>query len=210
MNTITDKLDVRGVASLTDEELVALLVEDEPMAHALLEQCGSLAAMAREDRARLRMIGGLGIQRARRLQAAIELGRRVVVSEQGEARSVISSSEDIVRRMRPQLEGLKHEECWAIYLTSSNRVIEQQRISQGGVHGTVVDHKLVVKRALELLASKFILVHNHPSEAAIPSEADRRLTRRLKEAAALFDIRLLDHLIIAREGDYSFKREGLL
>ena len=112
--------------------------------------------------------------------------------------------------MRPQLERLAYEECWAIYLTSSNRVIERQRISQGGVEGTVVDHRLVVKRALELLATKLILVHNHPSGAAEPSEQDRRLTRRIAEAAALFDIRLLDHLVIAREGDFSFRRAGLL
>ena len=73
-----------------------------------------------------------------------------------------------------------------------------------------MDHKLIVKRALELLSTRLVLVHNHPSGAAEASEADRRLTRRLKEAAALFDIRLLDHLIIAREGDFSFKRGGLL
>lgn len=209
MNHITDKMDVRGVASLTDEELVALLVEDEKMAHALLEACGSLAGVAREERARLRMIGGMGAQRARKLQVAIELGRRVAASEGG-AREVISSSDDIVRMMRPRLEGLHHEECWAIYLTTSNRVIECQKVSQGGVQGTVVDYKLVVKRALELLSTRLVLVHNHPSGVAEASEADRRLTRQLKEAAALFDIRFLDHLIIAREGDYSFKRSGLL
>lgn len=209
MNHITDKMDVRGVASLADEELVALLVEDEKMAHALLEACGSLAGAAREERARLRMIGGMGAQRARKLQVAIELGRRVSASEGG-TREVISTSEDIVRMMRPRLEGLRHEECWAIYLTTSNRVIECQKVSQGGVQGTVVDYKLVVKRALELLSTRLVLVHNHPSGAAEVSEADRRLTRQLKEAAALFDIRLLDHLIIAREGDYSFKRSGLL
>ena len=112
--------------------------------------------------------------------------------------------------MRPQLERLQYEECWALYLTSSNRLIERQRISQGGVQGTVVDHRLVVKRALELLSTKLILVHNHPSGAAEPSAADRQLTARLKEAAALFDIRLLDHLILAREGDFSFKRAGLI
>ena len=210
MNQITDKMDVRGVASLTDEELLTLVVEDEAKAHTLLGACGSLVALAHEEAARLRMIGGLGKQRARRLQAAVELGRRVAMGEGSDAKAVISSSDDVVRLMRPLLEHLKYEECWALYLTSSNRVIEQQRISQGGVQGTVVDHKLIVKRALELLATRLVLVHNHPSEAASPSEADRRLTRRLKEAAGLFDIQLLDHLIIAREGDYSFKREGLL
>lgn len=210
MQTLFDKMDVRGVASLTDEELVTLLVEDGPMAHALLESCGSLAGIAREERARLRMIGGLGQQRARRLLAAVELGRRVATSEEQERQPVIRTSDDVVRLVRPAMEGLKYEECRALYLTSSNRLIEQQRISQGGVQGTIVDHRLVVKRALELLSTKIVLVHNHPSGAAEPSEADRHLTRRLKEAAALFDIRLVDHLIVAREGDFSFKRAGLL
>ena len=210
MQTILDKMDARGVASLTDEELVTLLVEDEQMAHALLATCGSLAGVARGERARLRMIGGLGQQRARRLMAAVELGRRVAASEGEEPQPVIRTSDDVVRLVRPAMEGLKYEECRALYLTSSNRVIEQQRISQGGVQGTIVDHRLIIKRALELLATKLVLVHNHPSGAAEPSEADRRLTRRLKEAAALFDIHLVDHLIVAREGDFSFKREGLL
>ena len=140
---------------------------------------------------------------------AIELGRRVA-EQQGETATIITSSDDVVRMMRPQLDKLPYEECWAIYLTNSNRLIEQQRISQGGVQGTVVDHRLVVKRALELLATRLILVHNHPSGAAEPSGADKQLTRQLKEAAALFDIRLLDHLIVAREGEFSFRRAGLL
>ena len=83
-------------------------------------------------------------------------------------------------------------------------------MSQGGVQGTVVDHRLVVKRALELLATQLILVHNHPSGAAEASPQDRALTERVARAAALFDIRLLDHLILAREGDFSFRRAGLL
>ena len=110
----------------------------------------------------------------------------------------------------PQLETLAYEECWAVYLTSSNRIIERQRISQGGVQGTVVDHRLVVKRALELLATQLVLIHNHPSGAAAPSPQDKVLTERVAQAAALFDIRLLDHIIIAREGDFSFLRAGLV
>lgn len=210
MNHITDKMDARGVQALSDEELLSLLVEDEAVARELLAACGSIANLAREERARLRMVGGLGQSRARRLQAAIELGRRVVAAEGDSAAEVITSSEDILRIMRPRLDGLKYEECWALYLTNSNRMIECQKVSQGGVQGTVVDHKLIVKRALELLSTRLVLVHNHPSGTADASEADRRLTRRLKEAAALFDIRLLDHLIVAREGDFSFKRAGLL
>ena len=83
-------------------------------------------------------------------------------------------------------------------------------MSQGGVQATVVDHRLVVKRALELLATQIILVHNHPSGAAEPSVADKQLTQRISEAAALFDIRLLDHIIISGEGHFSFRRSALL
>ena len=149
------------------------------------------------------------MRRAQRVLAAAEFGRRVAVSRSGEA-EVISTSDDVVRLFRPQLERLAYEECWAVYLTSSNRIIERQRVSQGGVQGTVVDHRLIVKRALELLATQLILIHNHPSGAAQASPQDKLLTERVAQAAALFDIRLLDHLIISREGDFSFLREGLI
>ena len=112
--------------------------------------------------------------------------------------------------MRPKFEGLKHEECWVLYLTSSNRLLERQRVSQGGVQATVVDHRLIIKRALELLSTQIILVHNHPSGAAEPSAADKQLTQKIKAAATLFDIRVLDHIIISREGHYSFRRGELL
>ena len=107
-------------------------------------------------------------------------------------------------------EEMKYEECWCLYLNTGNRIVERQRVSQGGVQATVVDHRLVIKRALELLATQIILVHNHPSGAALPSEQDKILTKKIAEAAALFDIRLLDHLIIARGGEYSFRQSGLL
>lgn len=204
-----DVIDLRGASALSDEDLLALLVGSASTAHALLEEAGSLAALARMTPSRLRMVGGMGRTKAHTLLVAMELGRRVAVAEEN-AVEVITSSEDVARMMAPMLEQLEHEECWAIYLTSSNRVIERYKLSQGGVTGTVVDYKLVVKRALELLSTRLILVHNHPSGAASPSEEDRRLTRRLKEACALFDIRLLDHLILAREGNFSFKAEGLL
>ena len=195
MKTITDKMTARGVESLSDAELLAVLTDDEQTAGALLAACGgALARIASEDAARLRMVGGLGLRRARLLLAAAEFGRRVAASRAAEA-DVIATSDDVVALFRPQLETLAYEECWAVYLTSSNRIIERQRISQGGVQGTVVDHRLV---------------HNHPSGAAAPSPQDKVLTERVAQAAALFDIRLLDHIIIAREGDFSFLRAGLV
>ena len=143
------------------------------------------------------------------LLAAAEFGRRVAEDRAAEA-DFVTTSDDVVRLFRPQLERLAHEECWAVYLTASNRIIERQRVSQGGVTGTVVDHRLIVKRALELLATQLILIHNHPSGTPEASGQDKTLTERIARAAELFDIRLLDHIIIARDGDFSFRREGLI
>lgn len=210
MTEIADKMAARGVEALSDAELLTLLTEDGQTAAALLSQYGgSLARIGCEETARLRMVGGLGLKRARMLLAAAELGRRIAAARAQEA-DIISTSDDVVRLFRQQLEHLPHEECWAVYLTSSNRIVERQRISQGGVQGTVVDHRLIVKRALELLTPQLILIHNHPSGAAEPSPQDKALTEKIARAAALFDIRLLDHLIISREGDFSFLRAGLL
>lgn len=200
----------RGIGSLDDRELLTLLTDDEQLAGALLESAGgSLARLADEDLARLRMIGGLGLRRARMLLAAAEFGRRVALARD-EGADIISTSDDVVRLFRPLLGKLTYEECWVLYLTASNRIIERQRISQGGVQGTVVDHRLIIKRALELLATQIVLVHNHPSGTPEASAQDKALTEKIARAAELFDIRLLDHLIIARDGDFSFLREGLI
>ncbi len=216
MKNLHDKILSRGVATLDDRELIALLVEQTDdkrspleIADALIASCGSLPGVVNADIPRLRMIEGLGLRRAARLAASGELGRRVICAQQSEV-EMISSDSDVARVMRPKLAGLKHEECWVLYLTSSNRLIEALRVSQGGVQATVVDHRLVIKRALELLSTNIILTHNHPSGAALPSGADKVLTKRVKDAAALFDINLLDHVIISSDGCYSFRKEGLL
>ena len=202
MKNILDKMASRGVEALSDRELLALLTDDEQLAEVVLSAYdGSLARIGDQPEARLRMVGGLGLKRARMLLAAAEFGRRAVASG-GSGSDFINTGDDVVRLFRPQLERLSHEECWVVYLTSSNRVIERYRISQGGVTGTVVDHRLIVKRALEL--------HNHPSGTPEASGQDKMLTERVARAAALFDIRLLDHIIIARDGDFSFLREGLM
>ena len=216
MKNLHNKLLSRGAASLSDAELLAMLVESsgdardpQQIAEGLLRECGSLQGVARSELGRLRMVEGLGMRRAERLVVAAEIGRRVAMMSNAEVVS-ISTDADVVRLMRGQLESISHEECWVLYLTSYNRLIERQRVSQGGVQATVVDHRLIVKRALELLSTQIIMVHNHPSGAASPSEADKVLTRKVAEAAALFDIKLLDHIIISKEGSFSFRRESLL
>lgn len=217
MKRLLDKLAARGPAALDDAELLALLLGEgseykpaEMLSKRLLEHYnGSLARLGRDALPRLRMVEGVGLRRAARIAAAAELGRRILTLQAAEKTS-IQTSDDVIQLFRPELELLQHEECWALYLSSSNRIIERQRVSQGGVQGTIVDHRLIVKRALELLATQLILVHNHPSGSAEASDADRHLTSRIAEAAALFDIRLLDHIIISRSDDFSFRSAGLL
>lgn len=216
MKNLHDKLMSRGAASLSDAELLAILVESatdqrdpKTVAEGLLTSCGSLAGVARSELSRLRMVEGIGLKRAERMVVAAEFGRRIARATTSDV-ECIKTDDDVARLMRPIFEGMQHEECWVLYLTSSNRLIERQRVSQGGVQATVVDHRLIVKRALELLATQLIMVHNHPSGAAEPSLADKELTKKVKSAAALFDIRMLDHIIISREGNFSFRREGIL
>ena len=160
MNDLTNKMTLHGVEQLTDRELLTLMFEDESLVDTLLStHNNSLSHIASESESRLRMVGGMGLKRARQLLLAAEFGRRVTIAKESMA-SVISTSDDVVSMFRPQLEKLAYEECWVIYLTSSNRIIERQRVSQGGVTGTVVDHRLIVKRAIELLATQIILIQN--------------------------------------------------
>ena len=209
MKQLREKLSIRGVEALSDQEILALLVEDNTLAEKILKECGSLAAIAQCVPSRLRMVGGMGLRNADKLQVATEFGRRVATA-QGSTSTTITSSSDVVEIMRPRLKDLKHEECWAIYLTSSNHIVEQNRISQGGIQATIVDHRLIVKRAIELLTPRLILIHNHPSGSMTPSEADISLTKSLKAACELFSIQLLDHIIISDSEYYSFKSVGKL
>lgn len=217
MKNIADKMLSRGAAALSDEELVAVVVAegaDDERAKSVASELmtlnsQSLVELSRVELSRLRMMAGVGKQRAMRLKAAIELGRRVAVAD-ANTQDVVQSDEDVVRIMEPLLGSLQHEECWALYLASSGRVIERMRVSQGGVQATVVDCKLIIKRAIELLATQLVLVHNHPSGSAEPSRQDMELTERVSEAARLFDMRLLDHVIISAGVRYSFRAHGLI
>ena len=217
MRNIADKLSLRGAAALSDEELVAAVIAESPSddaavatARAVVAECGGrLAGVAACDLARLRMVAGLGKAKALRLKAAVEIGSRVAQSSAA-AHDVIASDKDVVRIMEPIIGALQHEECWVLYLASSGRVLERMRISQGGVQSTVVDCRLIIKRALELLAVQIVIVHNHPSGTPEPSAQDITLTERVTEAAALFDIRLLDHVIISHGSYYSFRGHNLV
>ena len=122
----------------------------------------------------------------------------------------LQSSSAAAKLVIPQLKDLSHEECWVLYLNRANKLLSKEMLSSGGVSATVVDVKMVVKRALELLASSIILVHNHPSGNNNPGEHDKVQTKVLKDAAGLFDITLLDHIIVAGDSYFSFADDGIV
>lgn len=213
---IREKLIVAGAGALTDAELLSLVIRDgtellspvELSAGILESFGGSFAEMASAGVQRLRQTAGCGTKRAVAIAAAGEIARRIAV-EKTLSIAVVRSKDDVAELFAP-LSELPHEEFWVLYLTSGGRVIDRARVSQGGVSGTVVDYKLIVKRAVELLASSLILVHNHPSGIAQPSRDDIAVTERASSAAALFDIRVVDHIIVSSGGSYSLAENGLL
>ena len=158
----------------------------------------------------MRKYKGVGPAKAVSLAAAFELGRRNREQAGMHEDPLIRSSADAVSLMQPHLEALDYEEFWVLMLSRANRVKYRRCISQGGTAATVVDVKLLLKRAVDCLAEGIILVHNHPSGNPVPSGQDDALTRKIKEGAALLDIRVLDHIIIARGNHYSYTDNGRL
>lgn len=166
-----------------------------------------LSCLAAADAADLMRIKGVGEVYASRISSAFELSRRIVEPKE---MTQIKSSKDAYEVLRPILAHLPHEEFWILLLNRANRVTKRVRISQGGVSETVVDSKIVFKYALQNLSTGIVLAHNHPSDNKKPSEADLRITKRLKSAADLFDIKILDHIIVTKTGYYSFADNGKL
>ncbi len=207
---------VGGPERLSDAELLAVIFREgtetlpavELAGEILAEFPGGVVEIASAGVQRIRRAAGCGTVRAAQIAAAGEFARRVAEGRAAEV-GVVASKEDVLRLFAPLAE-LGHEEFWALYLTQGGRVLDRVRLSQGGVAGTVVDHKLVVKRAVELLAPSLILVHNHPSGVASPSPEDIRVTETVTAAAALFDIAVVDHVIVSRSGSFSFAEAGRL
>lgn len=210
---IRAKLVSRGAKELDDSELISVLIGEnvngmsahEVATNILKSVNGSLGELSKQSISNLRMMEGIGIKRAAMINCAIELGSRIQYSEQNNIR-VLDSNNDVLSIFRPLIGRLPYEELWVVYLTSTNTIIDKVKFSQGGTAELHVDPKLVVKRAIELLASSILMVHNHPSGDVSPSFEDITLTHKIINAAALFDICILDHLIISMDDDFSFSR----
>lgn len=158
---------------------------------------------------RLQQFKGIGPAKAVILSAALEVGRRLQ-EDPGGKQLRIRQSRDAFLLLKSQIGHLEHEEFWVICLNNANKVLCTHQLSKGGITGTLVDVRLILKKALELQAVALVLAHNHPSGNLKPSRADQQITRKVKRAANLMDIRVLDHLILNGEEYYSFADEQLL
>ncbi|WP_417885997.1 RadC family protein [Zunongwangia sp.] len=212
-----EKLLSKGKLALSDSELIAILIGSgnreetavELSKRILAASQNNLSTLGKLSVSQLCKFKGIGQAKAISIIAALEIGRRRRLAEAQE-RVKISSSRSVFELMQPIIGELPHEEFWIIYLNNSNKVIDQFQLSKGGITGTLVDVRLTLKKALELGATSLILAHNHPSGTLKPSEADKKLTQKLKIASESLDIKILDHLIVTEMSYFSFADEALL
>jgi len=212
-----EKLLNKGAQALSDTELLAILLRSgsrEETAVGLAQRVlhaadNNLNELGRQPLSALTKFKGLGETKALTILAALELGRRRQLAD-AKDRPHVKSSRDAYNAISPIIADLPHEEFWILMLNRANRIISRERVSVGGVTGTVVDARIVFKRALDMLACSIVLCHNHPSGNLSPSQADIDLTKKMKAAGKTLDILVVDHLIISNEGYYSFGDEGLL
>ncbi|MFZ4543441.1 MAG: RadC family protein [Saprospiraceae bacterium] len=213
-----EKLLVQGRKSLSDVELLSILLGSGNCEENAIDLSRRILAHFDNDLEQLndaslhtliRQFKGIGEAKAICIAAAMELGLRRKFTGSKE-KIQISSSRDAHHIFAPLLMDIQHEEFWYLLLNRANKVTHREQLSKGGVAGTVVDPKLIFKRALEAQASGIILAHNHPSGNLKPSTQDINLTQQLRSAAKLLDMTVLDHLIIAEDSYFSFADEGML
>ncbi len=212
-----EKLLKNGIGSLSDAEILAILIGSGTRNLSALELSreilhsvnNDLRALGKLEMTDLTKIRGIGQAKAVTLLAAIELGRRRSFAP-GIDKTRISSSKDAFKIFQPLLGDLPHEEFWILLLNRSNRVIDKICISKGGITGTVIDTRLILKQALDRLTSGIILCHNHPSGNPEPSDADKKITEKIKNAALFMDITLIDHIIIVENNYFSFADSGII
>lgn len=212
-----EKLMLKGRASLSDAELIAILIGSGSRNESavslsqriLASVSNNLSELGRCTLAELMQFKGIGQAKAIAIAAALELGRR---RRNGEAleRKKITSSRSVFEYVQPLLGDLAHEEFWVLFLNNSNKIIKSEQLSKGGITGTIVDVRLAFKQALQLGAVSIILAHNHPSGTLKPSQADIQLTKKIKTAGESLDIKVLDHLIITEKAYFSFADENML
>lgn len=212
-----EKMQKKGVSALSDSELIAILIGSGTknksaveVSREILEACNNdLNVLAKKTIKELQHFNGIGEAKAISIVAALELGKRRK-AEEVIKRKKITSSQDAFEYFHSLLCDLHHEEFHVLYLNRANNIISSERISSGGTTGTVADIKIIFRIAIENRAQAIIVAHNHPSGNIQPSEADNQLTKKIKEAAKIFDMSFLDHIIIGGNNYYSYLDNGNL
>lgn len=212
-----EKLLIKGKNSLSKAELVAILIgsgnKDESavdLSKRILASVNfSLHELGKLTVKKLTKFKGIGEAKAITIVSALELSRRRR-SERALIKKKIDSSRSVFELMQPIIGELFHEEFWVIYLNSSNKVLMKSFLSKGGITSTSVDLRLILKSALQIGAVGLVLAHNHPSGALRPSGADKNITKKIKQAAEILDIKVVDHLIITENSYFSFADKSLL
>lgn len=212
------KLITKGRSAVSDSELISIILGKGNDQETAVDIARNILSSAGNNLRRLQQMGlselknfrGVGKAKALSIIAAFELGRRGANITTIDDTDKICQSSDGYNIIRTELENLQHEEFWIMVLNRSNNVIHKQCISIGGMNATIVDPKILFKVCIQHNGTGIILAHNHPSGAMKPSEQDMRMTKRIKEAATIMDISLLDHMIIGQNTYFSFADDGLL
>lgn len=212
-----EKLINKGAEALSDAELLAILLgtgfqtqSAVDLGRAIMKKAqDNLQLLGKLKADQLKEIKGIGTAKAVTLIAALELGKRRQYTDLLE-RKKINSSKDAAIMLVPLMQDLEREKMFVLYLNHANAIIAQEFVSSGGLTSTIVDVKFILRNALQHLASKIIVAHNHPSGNLKPSASDKHATQKIKMAAQLFDIQLVDHLIIVDQNYFSFADSGLL
>lgn len=212
-----EKMMKKGISALSNAELLAILfgtgTRNESaveLARKVLSRSGNnLNLLARMNLKEICEVKGIGEAKAITLLTALELGRRRTTDE-AVARKQIKTSRDVFDVFGPRLGDLPHEEFWILLLRQSNTIIEEVKISMGGITGTVTDVRMILKTAIDKMACSLILCHNHPSGTLAPSEQDKEITRKIKDGGKLLDITVIDHIIVTAADYYSFSDNNIL
>lgn len=212
-----EKMLSKGPGAMSDAELLAILIGSGTRKGNVLEVAnrllsaadGKLSRLAGMDSAEVMAMDGIGPGRYASIASALELGKRCCLEDTGLVKSPLSDPWMVYRLMLPRLKGLDHEEFWGLFLTRANYLIHKEMFSLGGLSATVVDPRLVVRKALDKRACGIILVHNHPSGNPTPGNEDLKRTAAMKKAADTFDISIIDHVIVCDDRFYSFADDRL-
>jgi len=213
-----EKLLLKGAVSLSNAELLAIIINNGNKTHTAIEIAMQLLQHVHNNMQLLAnlsvaellnfKINGIGKSKAVSIAAALEIGvRRNMAMKK---KTVVKQSSDIASFLQAELGHKQMESFVVVYLNRANHIIRQEVISEGGITGTVADPRIILKKALDHHAVSIILCHNHPSGNLKPSKADEQLTNKIKNAASFLDIQVMDHIIVSDEGYYSFADEGMI